>query len=73
VRGFSAGLNVGMNKVRFLNPVVVGSRIRGSGEILTVEEAKGGAIQAVLRITVEIDGQDKPACVAETINRYFPE
>jgi Acyl dehydratase len=73
VRGFSAGLNVGMNKVRFLNPVVVGSRIRGLGEILTVEEAKGGAIQAVLRITVEIDGQDKPACVAETINRYFPE
>jgi acyl dehydratase len=73
VRGFSAGLNVGMNKVRFLNPVVVGSRIRGSGEILTVEEAKGSAIQAVLRITVEIEGQDKPACVAETINRYFPE
>ena len=73
VRRFSAGVNVGMDKTRFLSPVIVGSRIRGSGEIVSVEEVKGGAIQAVIRVTVEIEGQDKPACVVDTINRYFPE
>lgn len=73
VRGFSAGVNVGMDKTRFLTPVVVGSRIRGTGEIVSAEEVKGGAIQAVIRVTVEIDGKDKPACVVDTINRYFPE
>ena len=73
VRRFSAGVNVGMDKTRFLSPVIVGSRIRGTGEIVSVEEVKGGAIQAVIRVTVEIEGQDKPACVVDTINRYFPE
>ncbi|OCC22613.1 dehydratase [Croceicoccus estronivorus] len=73
VRGFSAGVNVGMDKTRFLNPVVVGSRIRGTAEIVSAEEVKGGAIQAVIRVTVEIEGKDRPACVVDTINRYFPE
>ena len=73
VRGFSAGVNVGMDKTRFLNPVVVGSRIRGTGEIVSVEEVKGGAIQAVIRVTIEIDSKDRPACVVDTINLYFPE
>lgn len=73
VRGFSAGVNVGLDKLRFLNPVVVGSRIRGTGEILSVEEVKGGAIQSVVRVTVEIEGKEKPACVVDTISRYFPE
>lgn len=73
VRGFSAGVNVGMDRTRFLTPVTVGSRIRGTGGIASVEEVKGGAIQAVIRVTVEIEGKDKPACVVDTINRYFPE
>lgn len=73
VRGFSAGVNVGIDKLRFLNPVVVGSRIRGTGEIVSVEEVKGNAIQSVVRVTVEIEGKDKPACVVDTISRYFPE
>jgi Acyl dehydratase len=78
VRGFSAGVNVGMDKTRFVSPVIVGSRIRGTGEIVSAEEVKGGAIQAVIRVTVEIEGPDgqptaKPACVVDTINRYFPE
>lgn len=73
VRGFTAGVNVGMDKTRFLNPVVVGSRVRGTGEIVSVEEVKGGAIQAIIRVTVEIEGKDRPACVVDTINRYFPE
>jgi len=73
VRGFSAGLNVGMDRTRFLSPVVVGSRIRGAGEVISAEGVRGGAIQAVIRVTVEIEGQAKPACVVDTINRYFPE
>lgn len=73
VQRFSAGVNVGMDKTRFLQPVVVGSRIRGTGEIVSAEEVKGGAIQCVIRVTVEIEGKDKPACVVDTINRFYPE
>ena len=72
VRGFAHAVNVGADRLRFLAPVKVGARIRGSGEIVSVEEIKG-AIQAVVRITVEIEGSDKPACVVDTISRYFPE
>jgi len=72
VRGFSAGVNVGADRLRFLNPVPVGARIRGRGEILRVEE-KGDAIQATVRVSVDIEGQDKPACVVDTISRYYPE
>ncbi len=72
VRGFSHGVNVGTDRTRFLTPVTVGSRIRGRGEIVSVEEIKG-AIQSIVRITIDIDGGDKPACVVDTINRYYPE
>lgn len=72
VRGFAHAVNVGADRLRFLNPVKVGSRIRGVGEIVSVEEVKG-AIQSVVRVTVEIEGQEKPACVLDTISRYFPE
>jgi acyl dehydratase len=73
VRGFSAGVNVGADKLRFLSPVKVGSRIRSIGEIVSVEEVKAGAIQSVVRVTVEIEGEERPACVVDTISRYFPE
>ncbi len=72
VRGFTHAVNVGTDRLRFLSPVKVGSRIRGVGEIVGVEEIKG-AIQSVVRVTVEIEGSDKPACVVDTISRYFPE
>lgn len=71
VQGFAHAVNVGADRLRFLSPVKVGSRIRGAGEIVTVEEIKG-AIQSVVRVTVEIEGSDKPACVVDTISRYFP-
>lgn len=73
VRGFSAGVNIGSDRLRFVAPVPVGSRLRGRGEILRVEEVMGGSIQATVRITVDIEGADKPACVVETISRYLPE
>ena len=71
VQGASMGINVGTDKLRFLTPVKVGSRIRGVGEIVSAEEAKGG-FQVVVRVTVEIDGEAKPACVVDTISRFFP-
>jgi acyl dehydratase len=73
VRGFRMGLNIGVDKVRFLAPVRAGARIRGSGELLKASEVKDGAIQSIVRVTVEIEGQDKPACIVDTISRYIPE
>lgn len=72
VRGFAHAVNVGLDRLRFLAPVVVGSRIRAVSEIVSAEEIKG-AIQAVVRVTIEIEGNDKPALIADTISRYFPE
>ena len=71
VQGIRMGVNYGVDKVRFPSPVRVGSFIRGSGELLAVEDVKGG-VQATVRVTVEIEGGDKPACVADTISRFYP-
>jgi acyl dehydratase len=70
VRGASMGVNVGLDKVRFPAPVPVGSRLRGHGRIVAVAEAKGG-VQVTVRVTVEIEGSDKPACVADTVSRFI--
>ncbi len=72
VRGIRMGVNYGTDKVRFPAPVRVGSRIRGGGELIGVEEVKGG-VQATIRVTVEIEGEDKPACVVDTISRFYPQ
>ncbi len=72
VRGFAHAVNIGADRLRFLSPVKVGRRIRGVGEIISAEEAKGG-VQSVVRVTVEIEGEEKPACVVDTISRYYPE
>lgn len=72
VRGISMGVNYGSDRLRFPAPVTVDSRLRGVGELIKVEEVKGG-VQSTVRVTVEVDGQDRPACVADTISRYFPD
>ncbi|MGB5809215.1 MAG: MaoC family dehydratase [Polyangiales bacterium] len=72
VRGFEFAVNYGTNKVRFPAPVKVGSRIRGSAELISADEAKGG-IQAVIRVTVEIEGEERPGCIADTVSLYFPK
>ncbi len=72
VRGISMGVNYGSDKLRFPAPVPVGSRIRGRSELVKVEEVKGNAVQATIRVTVEIEGSDRPACVVDTISRYVP-
>lgn len=71
VQGISMGVNYGLDKVRFPSPVPVGSKVRGGGELVSVEDVKGG-VQSVVRVTVEIEGNDRPACVIDTISRYFP-
>ena len=70
--GFSLGVNYGWNRVRFPAPVPTGSRVRGRMEVIELEEVGGGWWQAVTRFTVEVDGSDKPACVAESVGRALP-
>lgn len=70
VEGISMGVNYGTNKVRFPAPVPVGSRIRGRGEILSVDDVTGG-VQATILITVEVEGTEKPACVVESLSRFL--
>lgn len=71
VEEFSAGLNIGLEKVRFPSPVPSGSRIRGAGEVVSAVEA-GGGVQVVVRVTIEAEGSAKPACVADTVSRFLP-
>ena len=63
------GVNYGSDRLRFPAAVKVGSRVRGHGEILKVE-VMGQALQVVVRISVEIEGSDRPGCVVDTISRY---
>jgi acyl dehydratase len=70
VQGISMGINYGVNKVRFPAPVRVGSRIRAGAELAAAEPIPGG-VQATIKITLEIEGGDKPACVIEGLSRYL--
>jgi acyl dehydratase len=70
VEGVSMGINYGLDRVRFPAPVPVGSRIRAGGEIAEVTDVPGG-VQAKLVITFEVEGGEKPACVAEVLVRYY--
>jgi len=69
VSGFKLGVNLGWNKVRFPAPVPVDSRIRAGVEVLSVDELGDGWVQTVQRWTVEVEGSEKPACVAESVGR----
>lgn len=71
--GFKLGVNYGWNKVRFPAPVPAGSRCRATGEVLSVEEVGGGWYQVATKFTVEVEGNEKPACVAESVGRALPE
>jgi len=74
IDGVVMGVNYGMNKMRFVSPVPVGSRIRGRFVLGKVEDIRPGEIESTLKVTVEIEGRDKPALVAEWLGRrYFGE
>ncbi|MBF6134613.1 MaoC family dehydratase [Nocardia otitidiscaviarum] len=70
VRRASAGINYGLNKVRFITPVPAGGAIRARLTLNSVTDVPGG-VQAERTVTVELDGADRPACVAESITRYL--
>jgi acyl dehydratase len=65
-------INRGCNKVRFPAPVPAGSRIRALGELAAVDVVDGG-VDVVVRVTIEIEGHAKPACVADTVRRFLFE
>lgn len=65
------GLNYGCNKVRFPAPVRAGRRIRGCGKLMEAHEIDANGVQAVILLTIEIEEEDKPACVAETLSRLY--
>ena len=65
------GVNYGANRIRFPAPVPVGSKLRGGAELIEATDVKG-CVQAVVRVTVEIQGSERPACVIDTISRYYP-
>ena len=71
IEGVRMGINYGANKVRFLNPVPVGSRLRGSIEVGEVKRLPNDGAQVTWNVTVELDGSDKPACYAEAISVLY--
>jgi len=72
-RHLKMGLNYGCDKVRFPAPVRVGSRIRGRGQVLAASPVGDDGVQVTIRVTVEIEGGNKPACVVDTVSRLFFE
>ncbi|WP_410184831.1 MaoC family dehydratase [Aeromicrobium sp. MLTX1] len=64
-------VNYGLNKVRFTSPVPVGSRLRGRLSLANAEEVKGGGLQLTWAVTIEREGEDRPACIAENITRVY--
>lgn len=70
VDGVKMGVNYGMNKVRFTNPVPVGGRVRAKVELTDVTDVSGG-VQLALGVTVELEGSDRPALVAEWLTRQY--
>ena len=70
VEGVRMGINYGLNKVRFPSPVRVGSKVRATVRNVSIEDVQGG-VQIVNEVTISIEGQDKPACVAETVTRLY--
>lgn len=66
------GVNYGLNKVRFMAPVPVGSRLRARMTLLSAEPIEGNGLQMAWNVTVEREGAAKPVCVAETLVRRYP-
>jgi acyl dehydratase len=70
VDGAKMGVNYGTGKVRFPAAVKVGARIRGRAQVIEATDVPGG-VQVMVRVTIEIEGGDRPACVADTISRFY--
>ena len=72
--GVALTVNYGLNRVRFPHPLLAGSRIRARTQLQSVEEVRGNGLQMIHNVTVDIEGVEKPTCVAEMVSRlYFDE
>ncbi|MBI2772749.1 MAG: MaoC family dehydratase [Burkholderiales bacterium] len=71
IRETRMGVNYGLNKVRFTSPVPVGSRLRARMKLVSCEDIEGNGMQMAWLVTVEREGADKPACVAESLTRRY--
>ena len=71
VNGMRMGINYGLNKLRFPTPVPVGAKLRLGAQLAGVEDVSGGGVQATVDMTFELDGESKPACVAQGVYRYY--
>jgi acyl dehydratase len=71
INGMTMSVNYGLNKVRFPSPVRVGAKIRLHGAVASVTEVKGDGVEMLIDFTIEIDGSDKPACVAQVVFRHY--
>ncbi|MGW0819230.1 MaoC family dehydratase [Streptomyces viridiviolaceus] len=71
IEGTSMSINYGLDKVRFPHPVRVGAKIRLHGTVDSVEDVRGNGVEMRIAFTVEIEGADKPACVAQAIYRHY--
>ena len=72
ITGSRMGVNYGLNRVRFTAPVPVGSQLRGRMKLLAAEPVEKDGMQLTWQITVEVEGSDKPVCVAESLVRRYP-
>jgi acyl dehydratase len=72
IQDVGMGVNYGLDKLRFPSPVPVGSRIRLHAKVSSVEDVPGDGVQARLDFTVEVQGSEKPACIAQAVYRYYP-
>ncbi len=70
IDGVTRGINYGSNKVRFTNMVPVGSKVRARQKLVSAE-AKAGGLQLISEVTIEIEGQTRAACIAETISIIY--
>jgi acyl dehydratase len=70
VEDVTMAVNYGLNKLRFPSPVPVGSKVRAGATLAGVDEIPGGA-QVTMDVTFEVEGQEKPACVAQVLFRYY--
>ena len=73
VKSLKNTLNYGANRIRYLSPVPAGSRLRGRVAIIAADDVPPDALRVTYQVTIEIDGSNRPACVAEVIGQHYRE
>jgi acyl dehydratase len=71
VDNVTMGVNYGLDRVRFPTPVRVGNRIRARATVISLDKLSDEAVHLVTRVTIEVEGSEKPACVADMVSRYY--